>query len=139
MAAISDYLEQKLIDLIANKDAFTAPDTYLALFTDDPGDAGTGTEVSGGSYARQLVYDNGSGAPDWTVGAVVGAGYGVENDDPITFPTATAPWGVVTHFGIFDAVTSGNLLLHGALDNSKTVGTDDVFKVNASNLKLRLE
>ena len=139
MAAISDYLEQKLIDLIANKDAFSAPDTYLALFTDDPGDDASGTEVSGGSYARQLVYDNGSGAPDWTVGAVVGAGYGVENDDPITFPTATAPWGVVTHFGIFDAVTSGNLLLHGALDDSKTVGTDDVFKVNASNLKLRLE
>lgn len=139
MAAISDYLEQKLIDLIANKDAFSAPDTYLALFTSDPTDAGTGTEVSGGAYARQLVYDNASGTPDWTVGAVVATGYGVENDDSITFPTATASWGTVTHFGIFDAATSGNLLMHGALDESKTVGVDDVFKVSAGNLKLRLE
>ena len=139
MAALSDYLEQKLMDLICNKDAFTGPATYLSLYTDDPGDDDSGTEVSGGSYARVLVNDNGSGSPDWTVAAVSGVGYECENDDDITFTTATGSWGTVTHFGIHDAASSGNLLLHGALDESKAVGTDDVFKVSAGNLKLRLE
>ena len=139
MAALSDYLEQKLMDLICNGDAFTPPDTYLALFTDDPTDAASGTEVTGGSYARERIYDNGGGAPDWTVAAVGGVGYECENDDDITFTTATAPWGTVSHFGVFDAASSGNLLMHGALDESKAVGTDDVFKVSAGNLTLRLE
>jgi hypothetical protein len=137
VAALSDYLEQKILDLVFNKDAYTGPTTYLALFTSDPTDAGTGTEVSGGSYARVLVYDNASGAPDWTVAAVDGSAYSVENDDDITFPTATASWGTVSHFGIFDAATSGNLLFHGALDETKAVGTDDVFKVSAGNLTLK--
>lgn len=137
MAALSDYLEQKILDLIFNKDAYTPPDTYLALFTSDPTDAGTGTEVSGGSYARVRVYDNGSGAPDWTVAAADAPAFAVENDDDITFPTATASWGTVTHFGILDAATSGNLLMHGALDESKTVGTNDVFKASAGLLVLK--
>ena len=138
MSAISDYAEEAILNHVFNKDALTGPTTYLALFTDDPTDAGSGTEVSGGSYARVLIYNNGSGAPDWTVAAADAPAFAVENDDDITFPPATASWGTVTHFGIFDAATVGNLLWHGAFDESKTVGTDDVFKITAGNLVLTL-
>ena len=139
MSALSDYLEQDLLDLIFNKDAFTGPTTYVALFTDDPTDAGSGTEVTGGSYARVLVYDNGSGSPDWTVATVDAPGWKVVNDDDITFPTATASWGTITHFAVFDASTSGNLLFHGALDEARVIGTDDVFKFLAGLLVFCLE
>lgn len=139
MSALSDYLEQDLLDLVFNKDAFTGPPTHIALFTSDPTDAGTGTEVSGGSYARVLVHDNASGTPDWTVATVDSPGFKVSNDDDITFPTATVAWGTITHFGIFDAATSGNLLFHGALDESKVIGSSDVFKFSSGNLVLRLE
>jgi len=140
MSAISNFLEAELLDHVFNALAYAAgPDTYVALFTDDPGDDASGTEVSGGSYARVRVYENGGGTPDWTLAAVDGVAYSVENDDSITFPTATASWGTVTHVAIFDAATSGNLLYHGALDESKTIGTDDVFKINAGNLTCKLQ
>lgn len=139
MSALSDHLEQDLLDLVFNKDAFTGPATYVALFTSDPTDAGTGTEVTGGSYARVLVYDNASGSPDWTVATVDAPGWKVTNDNDITFPTATAAWGSITHFAVFDAVTAGNLLFHGALDETKVIGTDDVFKFSAGQLTCRLE
>lgn len=139
MSAFSDYLEAALLGLLFNKDALTAPTTYLALYTSDPTDADIGTEVSGGAYARVLIYDNLSGSPDWTVAAVDGIGYKVQNDDDVTFPTATASWGTITHIGIRDAATAGNLLYHDALDDSKTIGIDDVFKITAGNLTLRVE
>jgi len=139
MAALSNYLENALLGLLFNDDAFSAPDTYVALYTDDPTDADVGTEVTGGSYARERVYDNGGGAPDWTVAAADGIGYKVENDDDITFTTATAAWGTVTHFGIRDAASGGNLLFHGVLGDSKTVGIGDVFKITAGLLAMRLE
>jgi len=139
MSALSDHLEQNLLDLVFNKDTFTGPATYVALFTSDPTDAASGTEVTGGSYARVLVYDNASGSPDWTVATVDAPGFKVENDDDVTFPTATVAWGTITHFGVFDAITSGNLLFHGALDESKVIGTDDVFKFSAGQLTCRLE
>ncbi len=139
MSALANYLEAALLNLIFNKDAFTGPTVYLALYTDDPTDADAGTEVSGGSYARVLIYDNGSGSPDFTVAAVDGIGYKVENDNDVTFPTATASWGTVTHFGLRDAASGGNLLMHGALDYSKTVGIGDVFQADAGELVLRLE
>lgn len=139
MSALANYLEAALLNLIFNKDAFTGPSVYLALYTDDPTDADIGTEVSGGSYARVLIYDNASGSPDFTLAAIDGIGYKVENDDDVTFPTATASWGTVTHFGLRDAASAGNLLMHGALDHSKTVGTGDVFNATAGLLVLRLE
>lgn len=139
MSAMSNYLEAALLDALVNEVAFTSPSTWISLYTSDPTDADSGTEVTGGSYARVRIYENAGGSPDWTLAAVDGIGYGVENDDDVTFPTATASWGVVTHFGIHDAATSGNLLYHGALDESKTVGIDDVFKITAGNLQLRME
>lgn len=125
MAAMSDYLEEKLLNHTFRNVSFTPPTTvYLALYTSNPTDADTGTEVSGGAYARQAA----------TFSAATNPGGQVSNDALITFPTATAGWGTVTHFAIRDALTAGNMLVFGALTNPKTVDVDDQVKVNISNL-----
>lgn len=115
---MSDYLENKLLDHSTGKTAYTKPDaTYCALYTAAPSDSGGGTEVSGGAYARQAV--------TWG-NAASGT---IANSAAIEFPTATASWGAVTHYGIHDASTGGNLLYWGALDESKTVGSGDSVSV----------
>lgn len=139
MSALSDYLESDLLDEVFNGVAFTAPDTWVSLYTTDPTDADSGTEVSGGAYARQRVYANGGGSPDWELAVVDGIGYLVENSDDIVFPTATVAWGTVTHFGVHDAITAGNLLFHGVLDASQVVGIGGIFKFLAADLDFRLE
>lgn len=128
MAAASDYLELKILEHTLGITAYTQPTTvYLALFTTDPTDAGTGTEVSGGSYARQSI--------SWNTPAS-GA---VTNSADVTFPQATADYGVVSHIGIFDASSAGNLLYHGALSASKSVTTNDTFIVEAGDLSISLD
>lgn len=127
MSEMSNYLENALINVTLRNTAFTAVATpYIALFTSDPTDAGTGTEVSGGSYARTSATFSASSS-----GATA-------NSADITFPTATASWGVVSHIGIYDASTSGNLLFHTPLDTSKTIDKDDIFKISSGNLSVTL-
>lgn len=139
MSAMSDYAESALLQELFNGIAFTGPDTWVSLYTTDPTDADSGTEVSGGSYARVRVYANGGGTPDWNTAVVDGIGYLVDNSDDITFTTATASWGTVTHFGVHDAVSGGNLLMHGSLTSPKPVGDGDTFKFPVGDLNLRLE
>lgn len=128
MAAASNYLELKILEHTLGISSFTAPTTtYLALFTSDPTDAGTGTEVSGGSYARQSI--------SWNTPAS-GA---TTNSADVTFPQATGNYGTVTHIGIYDASSSGNLLYHGALSASKSVETNDTFIVEAGDLSVSLD
>lgn len=134
MSAMTDFLEQKIGDELFRGVAYAAPDTYLALFTAAPGEAGGGTEVSGGSYARQLIENDGATQPYWNAYAA-----GVyDNNGDITFPQATASWGTITHWAIFDAVSAGNMLIYGALDESKTVGNNDTFKINSGALNLTM-
>lgn len=130
MAGFSDYVENKLVDLILRGQAFTAPtNTYVALFTATPSDSGGGTEVSGGSYARVAV----SGAlASWagtqsagSTTASSGTGGVTSNNAAVTFPSPTANWGSITHWGVFDANTSGNLLFWAALGTAKTVNNND--------------
>ena len=130
MSAMSDYLENKLIDHIFRGQTFTAPtNLYVALYTAAPADAGGGTEVTGGSYARVTVacsLANWAGTQSaGSTTASSGTGGVTSNNAAITFPTPTANWGTVTHFGIFDASSGGNLLFHGALTASKTVNNGD--------------
>lgn len=133
MAALSDYLENALINHIFRNTDFSRPaNIYVALFTAAPSDAGGGTEVSGGSYARVAVQTGASSAWD------AASGGATANTGVITFATATANWGTVTHIGLFDASTSGNLLLHGALTASKTVNSGDIFRINAGDLDITL-
>lgn len=127
MAEMSNYLENALINGTLRGSTFTAPtNVYVALYTTDPTDADTGTEVSGGSYARQIVT---FGAPS--------NGVSVSNAD-VTFPTATAAWGTVAYIGLRDASSGGNLLYHTALDAAKTIDNGDIFKINSGNLSVTL-
>ena len=127
MAEISNYLEQALINATIRNTTYTSPATvYVGLYTTDPTDANTGTEVSGGSYARQSVT---FGAPSDGLSA---------SDADVTFTSATANWGTVGWIGILDASTSGNLLYHTALDAAKTIETNDIFKIASSNLTVQL-
>ena len=140
MSALSDYLEAKYLDHTYNGVAFPPPaGIYIALYTSDPTDADTGTEVSGGGYARVLINPNGGGAPEFNLAVTDGIGKMVTNANDIVFPTATSPWGTITHFGARDAATGGNLLHHGALDEAQVVGTGGVFTIGAGDLKLRME
>lgn len=129
MSDMSDYLENKLIDHLFRGTAYTAPATlYFALFTAAPSDAGGGTEVTGGSYARVAVTPNSTNfrnTQNSGSGASTGTGGQTANQSAITFPAPTANWGVVTHMGIFDAASSGNLLVHKSLAAAKTVNNGD--------------
>jgi hypothetical protein len=128
MAAASNFLELKILEHTLGITAYTQPSTvYLALFTTDPTDAGTGTEVSGGSYARQSIAWN------------TPANGAVTNSADVTFPQATADYGTVTHIGIYDASGAGNLLYHGALSASKSITTNDTFIVEAGDLSISLD
>jgi hypothetical protein len=127
MSEMSNYLEDALINVTLRATAYTAPATvYVSLWTSDPTDAGSGTEVSGGSYARTAVT---FAAPSNGV---------TTNDADVTFPTATASWGTVGWIGINDAATSGNLLYHSPLDTAKTIDSGDIFKISTGNLSVTL-
>lgn len=133
MAAMSDYLELQILTHIFRTGSFTKPTTIaIALFTAAPSDSGGGTEVTGGSYARVAVNPLDA---NWSLPGAAGL---TDNVGVITFPTATAAWGTVTHIGIFDATTAGNLLFHGALTASKTVGNGDTFSIAAGALDITL-
>ena len=124
---MSNYLENALINVTLRATVYTAPTTvYVALYTTDPTDADVGTEVTGGSYARQSVT---FAAPSNGVST---------NSADVTFPTCTLAWGTVTHIGIRDASTSGNLLYHTPLDVSKTISIGDIFKITTGNLSVTL-
>lgn len=127
MAEMSNYLENALINGTIRGTTYTAPSTvYVGLYTSDPTDANSGTEVSGGSYARTSVT---FGAP--SNGAAL-------NSAAVEFPQATADWGTVGWIGILDASTSGNLLYHTALDVSKTISNGDIFKIAIGSLSVTL-
>ncbi len=127
MSEISTYLEDALINATLRNTTFTSPATvYVSLWTSDPTDAGSGTEVSGGSYARTAVT---FGAPSSGVST---------NSADVTFPTATGSWGTVGWIGINDALSSGNLLYHTPLDVAKAITTGDVFKIATGNLSVEL-
>jgi hypothetical protein len=138
--AKSNYLEQKILDYIFNDGTFAAPQTFVSLYTSSPADDDSGTEVSGTNYARQEVHENAGTSPYWNLAAVDGVGYLVDNQSAITFPTAGAGgWGSVSHFGIHDAVSTGNLLYHGALTASQTVNDGSTFEFAAGDLNIREE
>ena len=127
MAEISNYLENALINATLRNTTFTSPAVvYVSLHTADPTDAGTGTEVTGGSYIRQAAT---FGAPSNGVSTTTA---------DISYPQATASYGTVGWIGIWDAQTSGNMLYHTALDTSKAIDTGDIFKIASGSLTVTL-
>src|SRR5262245_44400731 len=143
MSAFTDYLENKLIDHILRDQAYAKPAAiYVGLFTTPSSDAAPGTEPTGGSYARAQV---GPSLPAWTgtqgtAGAPpTGTGGAAVNAADVAFPAPTANWGVVTHFGIFDAASGGNMLFHGPLAVAKTINGGDsppIFQAGALTVTL---
>jgi hypothetical protein len=127
MAEMSNFLENALINATLRNTTYTSVATvYVSLWTSDPTDAGSGTEVSGGSYARTAVT---FGAPSNGV---------TTNSADVTFPTATGSWGTVGWIGINDALSGGNLLYHTPLDASKSISSGDIFKITTGNLSVTL-
>lgn len=118
----SNYYENAVLDVLGGT-SITAPATvYIALFTASPTETGSGgTEATGGSYARVAVTNNATNWPAASSGAK-------SNGTDIVFPTATAAWGTITSFGIFDSSSSGNCFYYGDLVASKVVGLGDIFK-----------
>ena len=127
MAAMSDYLERKLLDHTLGTAAYTHPShAYLALHTADPTDAAGGAECSGRSYARQTIDFN----------AAAGTGGAVTNSTEENF--ADMPACTVTHIGIWDAASSGNLLYHGIVSSSKAVADGDTISLAIGQLTVTL-
>lgn len=131
MAALSNYLENKLIDLLFRGQTFTPPSTlYFAAFTVSPTDVGGGTECTGGSYARVAVTASmanfaGTQGPGTTTGSNGTSGTTSNNID-IQFPSPTANWGTVVAMAVFDAASGGNMIAYGPISPAKVVNSGDL-------------
>lgn len=125
--SFSNTFETTVLKWTFTTDSVTRPTAwYIALFTDDPTDAGTGTEISGNGYTREAV--------TFTV-----TGNTASNSAAVEFDAATASWGTVTHVGIYDAASAGNLIAHSALGTSKTIASGDILRVPTGDLDITLD
>ena len=133
--SLTDFLENALINHLFRGTAYTAPGTwFVSLHTSACSDSATGTEVTGGSYARVGVA---SGTGTW---AAPSAGNGTtSNVNAINYATPTAGWGTVTHFALWDASTAGNQLICQALTASKTINSGDTVSFPAGSLTVQID
>ncbi|WP_068616609.1 phage tail fiber protein [Paenibacillus tuaregi] len=128
---VSNYLAKALLNETFRGIEYVKPDTvYMALYTSNPTAADTGREVTGGAYARQTL--------TFAAPTVESGRQTIKNSADIQFPVATADWGTVTHMGIRDAATGGNLLYYGPLDSPRSILTNDRFKMLANSAVLTL-
>jgi hypothetical protein len=126
--SFSDYLEDKLLKHAFTNTTYTPAATmYVGLYTAAPTDAGGGTQVSGGSYARTSVTFTVSGTSTLCT-----------NSAAVEFTAATASWGTIVAVGVFDASTAGNLLAWADLATNKTIDTGDIFRIPAGDLDITL-
>jgi hypothetical protein len=129
MAALSDYAEKLLLDWMMTNGSATRPTAwYVALYTAAPSDSGGGTEVSGNGYARQAVTFAAASTPGGTT----------SNTGAVSFTAAGGSWGTISHIGIFDTLTSGNLLWHGSMTASKTIADGDTLEFAIGNIDLTI-
>ncbi|MCC7484565.1 MAG: hypothetical protein IT529_06205 [Burkholderiales bacterium] len=141
--ALSDYLENKLVDHVFRGTSYSAPaNVYVGLSTASCSDSSVGTEVSGGSYARVAIATGTSafkGTHGNTTGASSGTSGTITNAAAVTFPSPTANWGSVTHWFISDASSGGNLLVCAALTTAKTINNGDAapsFAIDALSIQI---
>ena len=129
MSALSDYAEKLVLDWLMTTGSATRPTAwFVALYTAAPSDSGGGTEVSGSGYSRKSVTFNAASTPGGTT----------SNSNIVSWTATGGNYGTVTHVGIFDASTGGNLLWQGGLSTSKTVNDGDTIQFSAGNLTLTL-
>jgi hypothetical protein len=125
--SFSDTFETTVLKWTFTTDSVTRPTNwYLGLFTSDPTDAGTGTEISGNGYTREAVTFSVTGDT-------------ATNTAAIEFDAATASWGTVSHVGVFDAASSGNLIAHSSLTTAKAVSAGDILRVPTGDLDITLD
>jgi len=127
--SFSNTFETHVLNYVFTATSVTRPTAwYLALFTSNPAEDASGTEVStsGTAYARQSA-------------AFTVSGNTASSSAAIEFPTATASYGTVSHVGVLDASTSGNLIAYAALSSSKAIDTGDVFRVPSGDLDITLD
>jgi hypothetical protein len=133
MASFSNFLENALLNRVFNGAALSLPSTlYIGLFTAAPTDAGGGTEVSGNNYSRLAVPADTTNFPTSTSGSV-------QNALTLTFAIPSGNWGTVTHIGIFDAATAGNLLVWGALSSPRVITSSADVRLNQNQLTITLD
>jgi hypothetical protein len=133
MAGFSDAVENKTLELIVGKTAFTTPTAYVALFTATPSDAGGGTECTGGSYARKITAGS-----DWTT-ASAGS---ISNAAVITFVTPTGSWGTATHFAIMSSLsgtTGADYAAWAALTTPQAIGSGNLVTFAIGALVITLD
>ena len=120
--SLTNHGEDKLLTLFKNAGTY-----YLALFTAAPSETGGGTEVSGGAYARKAVtFGNPSSGT-------------MKNSAAIEFATATSNWGTAVAWGLFDAVTGGDLVWYGSISDPKELLKGDIYRINTNNLTLTMD
>jgi hypothetical protein len=128
----SKKLEDDILNYFFRNQAVTRPSShFLALYTSNPTDNNTGTQVTGGGYVRMPI--------TFSTISTVGGKSTVSNTAEIRFPIATANWGNVSHFGVLDALTGGNLLAHGAVPVPKMIENGDEAKFNAGTLTISMD
>jgi len=132
MSAASNYLEEATLNYFFRNVAVAQPTAiYLALYINDPTDADTGTEVSGGAYARKQIT---FGAPSQTGDKGV-----ISNNQKVEFDIATTDWGNVSNWGIRTASTGGNLLCKGSFSRVENVLIGNRLTVEIGNIQVTLE
>lgn len=130
MSGFSTHLAHALMNHVFRGTAYTAPaSTYLALATADLTDDNlTANEIDSAThtwYARQEI-------TSWTAPSA-----GVSsNSNQIQFTPVSGTSITISHWGIYDAATSGNLLASGALNDSKTLNVDDIYTLAENEIEL---
>jgi len=125
--SFSNTFETTVLTWVFTTGSATRPtEWHIALYTAAPDDTGGGTEVSGGGYGRKVV--------TFTV-----SGNTASNNAAIEWDVASSSYGTVTHVGVFDASTGGNLIAYAALTTSKTIDTGDVFRLPSGDLDITLD
>jgi len=121
MSGLSTYSEEILLDALLA----LAP-TFIALFTDDPTDANTGTEVAAASYIRKAI-------------TLVRTDSSLNNTNSVSFDESTEAWGTVTHCAIFDSETGGNQIINETLVNTKSIGVGETMTFPIGSLPFTLD
>jgi len=126
--SFSNTFETHVLQYVFTTDSVTRPTAwYVGLFTADPTDTGSGaTEITGNNYSRVSATFTVSGNAATTSAAV-------------EFSAATGSWGTISHIGIFDASSGGNLIAHSALTASKAIASGDVFRIPVSDIDITLD
>ena len=139
MAAFSDYLEAGILSATLRGQALSTPSSiYIALFTGDPNDDASGFELTDSAYLRQNAAKGESISNGWTAPSVSGDGMVSSNAKVIQFPPIADGSVTLSHYGVFDSQTGGNLLYHGAFTVAKTLEVNDVLSIDIGGLQIIL-